>query len=1045
MKIKIVKIIKLVGILFLIFFIQGAIFVIINLPLFRYYEDQEIEDFKTSMINFSLTHQNIKSGLFINPDISSNYYAVNSINFTIADELSSDLINPNDNYYLQEDQIEFYLDYLIEKQNEDGSFSDIIGLGDIKSTYQAISIIDQIDGTFLNKYPQRIEKLFKFLNNTMERHGWGFKSRNSSQEADIISTYYGIKIAKRFGFSEINKNYNLTNFIESTFTGVGYQYTTTIPLMSPETTYFGIKAYLALDNFYLPFDLNSIYNYISALFNSSDGSYSEFPDKNGDIRSTYFALGCLDLLEFNPHDKKVTYEYIIKCSSSNGGFVSNPNISDSTASDFVSSWAAINSYDLLSLNDNQKEEFRTYISNYYNWLSDHQAKNGLFGNITIEVNYFGVLSVHLTLSDGFSQIINVSNLISFIHGCYNIDGGYGSRSNEISTIYNTFLAINLYRIINNHQNIVIPNSTETKEFLGSQQNEDGGFRLGNSSTQIYSFFGPYSIFLDGMLEEDTSIMQNSYWAIDCLDYFNALDYFNTGDLIQWVLACQNADGGFSFKVGFISDIISTYYGLKLLRLLKINPSSILAAIKFIQNTQTPMGSFDLNPLFSDNFDTPPSFLVTFFAAKSLYDNKYQAEDIIHLRNWYEACLDTKTGGVGDSDYFGANLRNTPYGIILINEMKFDRSFNPIPFNRFLIYLIIIEVAIIVVFIILKLVRAFFMSLSRELNLSLFKREKLNISYLKNIPAIVCENLSVYVGRKLIIDSISIEVQHGEILGVLGESGSGKSTFVKSLLGMRKYKGVSEIYGMDSRKNAKKFRPLYGYIPQDLSKMYHNVTVLQNLQYFGQQYGLTEEEINIKAEKILKALGIDEKIDSLVKTLSGGQKRRVSIALGLIHTPIVCILDEPTSGLDPVVRENLWLALTKINEKFGTTLIVITHYPEESRFCNQVAIFGRNRGIIDYGKPAELLSQLPGDGRTIELSFKTFQKKATQRLENIDGIERVLENKTGTDFSLYSDLNLEKIRSNIENEFGSDTIIRIGQTEARMEQYFRYKAMVIPNE
>jgi ABC-type multidrug transport system ATPase subunit len=185
------------------------------------------------------------------------------------------------------------------------------------------------------------------------------------------------------------------------------------------------------------------------------------------------------------------------------------------------------------------------------------------------------------------------------------------------------------------------------------------------------------------------------------------------------------------------------------------------------------------------------------------------------------------------------------------------------------------------------------------------------------------------------------------------------------------------------------------------------------------------------------------MNELVRNLSGGQKRRVSIAIGLIHSPIFLILDEPTSGLDPIIRENLWLALTKINEQFGTTLIVITHYPEESRFCNRVAIFGRNRGIIDFGKPKDLLAQLPGKGRTIELCFREIKENAIQRLEAIDGIESVLENKVGTDYSLFTNLNVNDLINKIENEVGNDSIKEIKQIDSKMEQFFRYKLIEVP--
>ena len=118
-------------------------------------------------------------------------------------------------------------------------------------------------------------------------------------------------------------------------------------------------------------------------------------------------------------------------------------------------------------------------------------------------------------------------------------------------------------------------------------------------------------------------------------------------------------------------------------------------------------------------------------------------------------------------------------------------------------------------------------------------------------------------------------------------------------------------------------------------------------------------------------------------------------------------------------------------------------PEESRFCNFVAIFGRKRGMIDYGKPRELLEQLPGKGRSIEIIFEDIVSEAVEKLQKIEGIEKVLENKAGTEFSLFTGLSLEILTKKIDDAITDSKIKQITQSDARMEQFFRYKSMEVP--
>lgn len=680
-------------------------------------------------------------------------------------------------------------------------------------------------------------------------------------------------------------------------------------------------------------------------------------------------------------------------------------------------------------------------------MSTYQATNGLFGHVTMESNYWGVLSAIQYYPSNFLDYIEVKNIFTYVNSCYVKDtGGYADEPNLNSSIFATYLAIRMYNIFTVYvEDLWLYNETATENYLAGLQNYDGGFKIGEDKDYIFSLFGSFISVINTFINTNISTTVSTYWAIISLDILDALYLIDIYNFTRWMKSSQNADGGFGLFLGFShSDIISTYHAMHLLKYFSSEPHSKILAITFLKNAQQSDGSFSPMPFLSMVGLEISLFLTTYMSAKALYDFAYQAEDIQGFLRYYEQCIDIKTGGVGDYKGFGADLRNTPYGMIMMDDLRYDRAFNPEPWTTLFIRIIFFEFIAIMLFLGYIAINRINMIVYKRIKSAFRIGDRLDINTLKRFPAINCEDLSIYAGGKLIVNSMSLKLDHGEIMGVLGESGAGKSTFVKSLLGMRKFSGINQVYGMDVKKKSKKMRPIYGYVPQDLSKIYQDFTTYQNILYFGKQYGLNERDIRRKAKRILRSLEIEDKIHEQVKNLSGGQKRRVSIAIGLIHEPVIVWMDEPTSGLDPVVRENLWHALTKINEEFNTTLIVITHYPEESRFCNKVAIFGRGRGMIDYGTPKELLEQLPGEGRTIDLAFRELTNNAIERLEAIEGVEKALENKAGLEFSLLSNLRFRDLISKIELEFGLTSILEIKQSESKMEQYFRYRAMEVPH-
>lgn len=284
-------------------------------------------------------------------------------------------------------------------------------------------------------------------------------------------------------------------------------------------------------------------------------------------------------------------------------------------------------------------------------------------------------------------------------------------------------------------------------------------------------------------------------------------------------------------------------------------------------------------------------------------------------------------------------------------------------------------------------------------------------------------------------NVNFDVEQGEILGIIGESGAGKSTTMKAILGEVDFNGKISIFGIDGKKT-KKISPLIGYIPQDLSRMYSQFSPLENIVAFASQYNIPERIVLERGKHILEDLGIA--ISRPVKDLSGGQKRRASIAIAMAHNPKMLFLDEPTSGLDPHTRFELWKYLDIINKQYGTTLIVISHYLDEIEFCDKATLFLNKFGFYDYGTPENLKRKLPGGGLAIEVTLEEVTIEALDLLRNIKGVDFVVQR--GERFRILSnsptDLIAEKILSvlkeNSINYHGIEFRVNID-----MVDYFSY--------
>jgi ABC-2 type transport system ATP-binding protein len=217
-----------------------------------------------------------------------------------------------------------------------------------------------------------------------------------------------------------------------------------------------------------------------------------------------------------------------------------------------------------------------------------------------------------------------------------------------------------------------------------------------------------------------------------------------------------------------------------------------------------------------------------------------------------------------------------------------------------------------------------------------------------------------------LDGMTFSVPEGQVFGLLGPNGAGKSTTVRILVTLSSADaGVASVAGHDVRREPVAVRRTIGYVPQ-ASGIDGAATGLENLVLQGRLQGMSGGDLDRRARELLELFSLDNKANALVRTYSGGQKRRLDVAMGLIHRPRVLFLDEPTTGLDPEARVAMWDELARLAASEQLTILLTTHYLEEAdRLAERVAIVADGKVVVE-GAPEELKRALRGDGVTIEI-------------------------------------------------------------------------------
>jgi len=254
--------------------------------------------------------------------------------------------------------------------------------------------------------------------------------------------------------------------------------------------------------------------------------------------------------------------------------------------------------------------------------------------------------------------------------------------------------------------------------------------------------------------------------------------------------------------------------------------------------------------------------------------------------------------------------------------------------------------------------------------------------------IKAEGLTKIFNKHLVaVDHVNFEVKRGEIYGFLGPNGAGKTTTINMLITILKpTEGKASVLGFDIAKQSVDVRNVIGVVPQEYTAD-EDLTGLENILLCSDMYGIPRRVAKERAEELLKLVEMTDFKDKRVQTFSGGMRRRLELACGLINRPKILFLDEPTLGLDVQTRTATWSYIRKLKEEYGMTLFMTTHYLEEAdSLCDRVAIIDHGR-IIVVGTPEDLKHSLGGDIITIGIKEDADVADLVAKVEHVKDIKK----------------------------------------------------------
>ena len=265
---------------------------------------------------------------------------------------------------------------------------------------------------------------------------------------------------------------------------------------------------------------------------------------------------------------------------------------------------------------------------------------------------------------------------------------------------------------------------------------------------------------------------------------------------------------------------------------------------------------------------------------------------------------------------------------------------------------------------------------------------------RDAPVAFVRGLVHRYGDLTAVDDVTFSIDRGEVFGLLGPNGAGKSTTISILSCiLQRTAGQVTVLGEEAGPNASSIKARLGLVPQDLA-LYEELSGLDNLKFFGRLYGLSGGRLGKAIDSALETVGLTDRAADTVSEYSGGMKRRLNLAAGLLHDPDILIFDEPTVGVDPQSRNHIFDNVERLNAA-GMTVIYTTHYMEEAqRLCDRVAIIDHGR-LVALGTPRDLIDSLGGG--VIQIGIPTDRRATAEA--NLLALDRVTGAKPGPDGTL----------------------------------------------